>query len=69
LVVKSRNGFATVREMKYMLHNTGVTKQWTKKWPYIANVVLRIVHNLVKKITFVDFRGGGDLPSLDPPLH
>jgi len=34
---QSHNGFATV------LHNTAVTKQWMAKWPYIANVVFRIV--------------------------
>jgi len=25
--------------MKYTLQNTAVAKQWTTKWPYIANVV------------------------------
>jgi len=43
-----------------------VTKQWMKKWPYVANVVFRIVRNLVKKVTLVGFKGG-DRP-LDPPL-
>jgi len=27
------------------LHNTDVTKQWTTKWPYIANAIFRIVQN------------------------
>jgi len=26
-----------------ILYNTAVTEQWTAKWPYIANAVLRIV--------------------------
>ena len=28
-----------------MFHNTAVTKQWTAKWPFIADVVIRIVQN------------------------
>ena len=39
------------------LHNTAVTKQWTSKWPYIANAVFRIVKIMVKKVIFVRFRG------------
>jgi len=32
--------------MKYsLLHDTAVTKQWTAKYPYIANAVFRIVHS------------------------
>jgi len=27
------------------VHYTAVTKQWTAKWPYITNVILRIVQN------------------------
>jgi len=43
-----------------------VTKQWTAKWPYIANVVFRTVYNsetvyniqvMVNKVTFVGARG------------
>jgi len=26
-----------------VIHNTAVTKQWTAKWPYIANAVFQIV--------------------------
>jgi len=51
-----------------MLRNIAVTKQWTIKWPYIVNVVYRIVCKImVNKITFVGLRGG-DRPSLDPTL-
>jgi len=28
-----------------MVHNTAVTKQWTAKWAYMANVVFRIAQN------------------------
>jgi len=28
-----------------MLHNPAVTKQWTTKWPYIANVVFQVAEN------------------------
>jgi len=31
-----------------MLHQTAVPKQWTIKWPYIANVVFQIVQNYVE---------------------
>jgi len=32
------HGQTTIREMKYcILHNTAGPKQWTVKWPYIAN--------------------------------
>jgi len=41
---KSHNGFATVREMKY-IHYTTVCKQWTTGWPYVANAVFRMVKN------------------------
>jgi len=34
-----------------------VTKQWTPKWPYIANAVFRIVKIMVKRVVFVRFRG------------
>jgi len=34
-----------LKERWRILHNTAVTKQWTAKWPYIANVVFRIVKN------------------------
>jgi len=27
-------------------YNTAVTKQWTTKWPYVANAVFRIVTKL-----------------------
>ena len=29
-----------------------MTKQWTAKWPHVANVVFRIVKNLMIKVTF-----------------
>jgi len=34
-----------------------VTKQWTAKWPYIANAVFWIVKMMVKEVTFAGFRG------------
>jgi len=34
-----------LQERWSILHNTAVTKQWTAKWPYIANAVFRIVQN------------------------
>jgi len=40
-----------------------VTKQWTTKWPQIANVFFRIVQNSGEKVTSPDFRGG------DRPKH
>jgi len=45
-------------------HNTAVTKQWTAKWPYIANIVSEFHKVMVNKVTFVGFNGGG----VDPPL-
>jgi len=39
-----------------------VTKQWTPKWPYIANAVFQIFKIMVKKVTFVGF-SWGDRPS------
>jgi len=38
-----------------MLHCTAVTKQCTAKWPYVANVVLRIVQNHEDKSYFRRF--------------
>jgi len=29
----------------YFTHSIAVTKQWTAKWPYIANAVFRVVQN------------------------
>jgi len=50
-----------------MLHNTAVKKEWTTKWPYIANGVFsRIVKMLVNKVTFVGFRGGDRPPGSAP---
>jgi len=34
-----------------------VTKQWTTKWPYIANAVFELQKIMVNKVTFVSFRG------------
>jgi len=38
-----------------MLHNTAVTKEWTAKWPSIANAVFWIVQNNSKKSYFRRF--------------
>jgi len=35
-----------------------VTKEWTTKWLYIANAVSELYQIMVKKVTFVGFRGG-----------
>jgi len=35
-----------------------VTKQWTAKWPYIANFVFRIAKIMVNKVTFAGFWRG-----------
>jgi len=52
--------------MKYsLLHDTAVTKQWTAKYPYIANAVFRIVHSHGEKSYFRRFL---ESPPLDPPL-
>jgi len=52
--------------MKFrLLHNTGVTKQWTAKWPYIANAVFRIVQYHREKVTFGGFREG--ITPIAPP--
>ena len=52
LVVKCHNGFAALRRIKFSaFHNTAVTKQWTTKWPYIANAAFRIVKIMVNKVT------------------
>jgi len=56
--------------MKYILHNTAVTKQWTKKWPLIANVISELYKIMTNKSIFVGFRGR-DRPNrspLDPPV-
>jgi len=45
-----------------------VTKQWTAKRLYIANVVFRIVQNHCDKGTLAGFRGGAIAPPTDPPL-
>ena len=34
-----------------MLHKTAGIKQWTTKWPYIANAVFRIVKIMVNEVT------------------
>jgi len=65
LAVKSRYGYSNVREIKYTLHSSAVTKQRTAKWPYIANAVFRIVQNHGGKSYFVGFRGG-DRPKRSP---
>jgi len=39
---ESHYGFTTVRDDVYFNHNTAMTKQWTAKWPYIANAIFRI---------------------------
>jgi len=44
-----------------ILHNKSVTKQWMKKWPYIANVVFWIVQYYGEKVAFVGFRWGDRL--------
>jgi len=46
-----------LQETGRILHNTAVTKQWTSKWPYIANAVFRIVKIMVKKVIYVRFKG------------
>jgi len=52
--------------MKFnLLHNTAVTKQWTEKWPYIANAVFRIVLKLKHAFSSLTV---GDCPPLDPSL-
>jgi len=40
-------------------------KQWTAKWPYIVNAVSEMQKNMVKKVTFLGFRGS-DRPNLHP---
>jgi len=63
--VKSHYRFTTESEMKYsLLHNTAVTKQWTEKWPYNANVIFRYVAYkiMVKKVTLDGFRRGAIAP-------
>ena len=52
--VKSHNGFATVREMTYTSQHC-CDKQWTAKWPYIANVVFRIVKIMMNEVAFAGF--------------
>jgi len=44
-----------------------VTKQWTTKWPYIANDVSELYKIVVKKVTFAGFMGAIVPP--DPPLE
>ena len=53
-----------LQERWSILHNTSVTKQWTKIWPYIANGVFRIVQNHSEKSYFCRFWGG--LPMSNP---
>jgi len=43
--------FVTVGGMKYTSQN-GCKKQWTAKWPYIANAVFRIATNNGEKSYF-----------------
>jgi len=52
-----------------MLYNTAVIKNWTAKWPYIANAVSRIVQNHGEQSSFRRFWGvcGHNHP-LDLPL-
>jgi len=44
-------GYQVSQRLRYckrvwsILHNTAVTEQWTTKWPYIANAVIRMVKN------------------------
>ena len=45
-----------------MLHNTAGTKEWTTKWPYIANAVFRIIEMMVNKLAFVGFKGSDRPP-------
>ena len=46
-----------------------MTKQWTAKWPEIANAALRIVQNHGEYIYFPRFYGGiAPIAPLDPPL-
>ena len=42
--VKSHNNLAAAREVKYISQHC-CDKQWTRKWPDIANVVFRFVQN------------------------
>ena len=44
-----------LKERWSILDNTAVTKQWTEKWPYIANSVFRIVQNRDEKRYFRRF--------------
>jgi len=55
---KSHYGSTIVREMKYKLHNTAATKQWTADWPYIAHAFSKIYKTIVNKVNFVDYSGG-----------
>ena len=41
-------------------------KQWTPKWPYIANTVFQIFKIMVEKVTFVGFTVG-DRPPWNRP--
>jgi len=48
--------------MKYtVLHNNAVTKQWTAKWRYVANVVFRVAQNYGEQSYFRGF--GGEIAS------
>ena len=31
--------------LRDIFHNTAVAKQWTAKWPFVANAVFRVVQN------------------------
>jgi len=49
-----------------------VKKQWTAKWPYIANALFRIIQNHGEKVTYVGFRGAIALwirPCIATPDH
>jgi len=53
-----------------MLHNTAMTKQWTAKWAFLANVFFELYKLMTNKVTFVVFRGKiapiAPVPGFDP---
>jgi len=53
LVAKSHNGFAPVT--KRSTSQNCLTKQWTTKWPNIANVAFRIAQNHGECSYFLEF--------------
>jgi len=50
-----------------MPHNTAVTKQWTSKLALYHECKLHKI--MVKKVTFVGFRGGAMIPTLQNSVN